>query len=37
MGGARGTKRGEKKFVQYTGGETLEDIGGDGRIISKLV
>jgi len=37
MGGAWGTKRGEEKFIEDTGGENLEkDIGGVGRILSKL-
>jgi len=38
MSGTWGTNRGEEKFVQDTGGETLEkDFGGVGRLISKLV
>jgi hypothetical protein len=32
------TNGGEEKFAQNTSGETLEeDVGGVGRIISKLV
>ena len=38
MGGAWGTNREEEKFIQNTGGETLEeDSGGVGRIILKMV